>query len=132
MPISWLAGCIAATIEDTRASSLPCPILGHVGDGNFHCIILADPSDPAEMAEAERLNQRVMRRALALDGTCTGEHGVGLHKVSLLGEEFGDAAVALMRRLKAAWDPLNILNPEKVVIAASAARGGWTAQEGNT
>ena len=115
VPISRLAECIAATIEDTRASSLPCPILGHVGDGNFHCIILADPGDPAEMEEAERLNQRVMRRALAMDGTCTGEHGVGMHKIALLGEEFGDAAVDLMRRLKAAWDPLNILNPGKVV-----------------
>ena len=96
VPISRLAECVAATIEDTRTSSLPCPILGHVGDGNFHCIIIADPSNPSEMAEAERLNQRVMRRALTLDGTCTGEHGVGMHKISLLGEEFGDAAVDLM------------------------------------
>jgi D-lactate dehydrogenase (cytochrome) len=131
VPISRLAGCIAETIEDTRASTLPCPVLGHVGDGNFHCIILADPTSPAEMEEAERLNQRVMRRALAQDGTCTGEHGVGLHKVALLGEEFGAAGVDLMRRLKAAWDPLNILNPGKVVIAA-AARGGWAAREGDT
>jgi D-lactate dehydrogenase (cytochrome) len=115
VPISRLAECIAATIEDTSKSSLPCPILGHVGDGNFHCIILADPGDPAEMEEAERLNHRVMRRALAMDGTCTGEHGVGMHKIPLLAEEFGDAAVDLMRRLKTAWDPLNILNPGKVV-----------------
>lgn len=115
VPISRLADCIAATIEDTRASSLPCPILGHVGDGNFHCIILADPNNPAEMEEAERLNQRVMRRALESDGTCTGEHGVGMHKIPLLVEEFGEAGVDLMRRLKAAWDPLNILNPGKIV-----------------
>jgi D-lactate dehydrogenase (cytochrome) len=80
------------------------------------CIIIADRGDPAEMEEAERLNRRVMRHALALDGTCTGEHGVGMHKISLLGEEFGDAAVDLMRRLKTAWDPLNILNPGKVVM----------------
>ena len=86
-----------------------------MGDGNFHCVILADPADPAEMEQAERLNQRVMRRALAMDGTCTGEHGVGMHKIPMLDEEFGDAAVDLMRRLKAAWDPLNILNPGKVV-----------------
>src|SRR5206468_3466737 len=72
VPITRLAECIAATIEDTRASSLPCPMLGHVGDGNFHCIILADQCVPAEMEEAERLNQRVMRRAPAMDGTCTG------------------------------------------------------------
>lgn len=115
VPISRLAECIAATIEDTRESSLPCPILGHVGDGNFHVIILADPNNPAEMDEAERLNQRVMRRALELDGTCTGEHGVGRHKIPLLVEEFGEAGVDLMRRLKAAWDPLNILNPGKIV-----------------
>jgi D-lactate dehydrogenase (cytochrome) len=120
VPISRLAEIIAATIEDTRGSSLPCPILGHVGDGNFHCVILADPGDPAEMEEAERLNQRVMRRALAMDGTCTGEHGVGRHKIALLDEEFGDPAVDLMRRLKAAWDPLNILNPGKVVRTTSA------------
>src|SRR5207253_9514181 len=73
VPISRLAGCSAETIEDTRASSLACPILGHVGDGNVHCIILANATNPAEMEEAERLNQRVMRQALELDGTCTGE-----------------------------------------------------------
>lgn len=117
VPISRLAECITETIADTRTSALPCPMLGHVGDGNFHCIILADPTSPAEMAEAEHLNQRVMRRALAMDGTCTGEHGVGMHKIALLDEEFGASAVDLMRRLKAAWDPLNILNPGKVIIA---------------
>src|SRR5262249_13487382 len=89
VPISRLAECVSATIADTSTCSLPCPILGHVGDGNFHCIILTDPSSPSEIAEAERLNQRVMRRALAMDGTCTGEHGVGMHKISLLDEEFG-------------------------------------------
>jgi D-lactate dehydrogenase (cytochrome) len=123
VPISRLTECIAATLEDTRTCSLPCPILGHVGDGNFHCITLADSTNPAEMEEAERLNQRVMRRALALDGTCTGEHGVGIHKIELLGEEFGDHAVDLMRRLNAAWDPLNILNPGKVVATTSPPGG---------
>lgn len=78
-------------------------------------MIVIDPSVPAEMEEAERLNQRVMRRALAMDGTCTGEHGVGMHKIALLDEEFGDPGVDLMRRLKKAWDPLNILNPGKIV-----------------
>jgi D-lactate dehydrogenase (cytochrome) len=116
VPISRLADCITETIDDTRASSLPCPIFGHVGDGNFHCVIVADPTNLAEMEEAERLNQRIMRRALAMDGTCTGEHGVGMHKISLLSEEFGEHAVELMRRLKRAWDPLSILNPGKVVI----------------
>jgi D-lactate dehydrogenase (cytochrome) len=121
VPISRLADCIRETIEDTRTSSLPCPVFGHVGDGNFHCVIVADPNDPAEMQEAERLNQRVMQRALAMDGTCTGEHGVGMHKIPLLKEEFGDDAVDLMRRLKTAWDPLNILNPGKVVLPQPAA-----------
>lgn len=118
VPISRLAECIAATIDDTRSCSLQCPILGHVGDGNFHCIIIADPNNPEEMEAAENLNQRVMRRALDMDGTCTGEHGVGMHKITLLNEEFGDAGVEMMRRLKKAWDPLNILNPGKVVITS--------------
>jgi D-lactate dehydrogenase (cytochrome) len=115
VPISRLAECIQETIDDTRDSKLPCPIFGHVGDGNFHCVIVVDPNTPAEMEEAERLNQRIMRRALAMDGTCTGEHGVGMHKIALLDEELGEAAVDLMRKLKRAWDPLNILNPAKVV-----------------
>ncbi len=116
VPISRLADCIRETIDDTRTSSLPCPIFGHAGDGNFHCVILADPASAEEMQEAERLNQRVMQRALAMDGTCTGEHGVGMHKIPLLKEEFGEDAVDLMRRLKRAWDPLNILNPGKIVL----------------
>jgi D-lactate dehydrogenase (cytochrome) len=115
VPISRLAQCIVDTLADTQASDLPCPVFGHVGDGNFHCVILADPSNPEEMAEAERLNQRVMRRALAMDGTCTGEHGIGLHKVPLLHEELGEDALDLMKRLKQAWDPLNIMNPGKVL-----------------
>ena len=118
VPISRLAQCIDATIEDTRTCSVPCPIFGHVGDGNFHCVIVVDPNNAAEMEEAERLNQKIMRRALAMDGTCTGEHGVGVHKISLLKTEFGDPAVDLMRRLKRAWDPLNILNPGKIVTIA--------------
>jgi len=115
VPISRLAECIGATLDDIRSSTLPSPLFGHVGDGNFHCVILANPNDAAEMAEAERLNRRVMRRALAMDGTCTGEHGIGLHKIDLLEEELGPDAVDLMRRLKRAWDPLNILNPRKIV-----------------
>lgn len=118
VPISRLADCVQETIDDVSASSLPCPIFGHVGDGNFHCVIVTDPNNPAEVEEAERLNQRIMHRALAMDGTCTGEHGVGMHKIPLLREEFGEPAVDLMRRLKIAWDPLNILNPGKVVAVA--------------
>jgi len=115
VPISRLAECIDETIRDTEASSLPAPILGHVGDGNFHCAILVDPGDAAEMEEAERLNRRIVERALRMDGTCTGEHGVGMHKMDFLVDEHGADAVELMARIKRAFDPLNILNPGKVV-----------------
>lgn len=115
VPISRLAECIGETIRDTEASSLPAPILGHVGDGNFHCAILVDPASPDEVAEAERLNRRIVERALRMDGTCTGEHGVGLHKMDFLLEEHGADGIELMARIKRAFDPLNILNPGKVV-----------------
>jgi D-lactate dehydrogenase (cytochrome) len=115
VPLSRLADCIEETIADVAGSALPCPIFGHVGDGNFHCLIIADPNDPAQVDEAERLNQRVMRRALAMGGTCTGEHGIGLHKLDLLGDEHGDDVLDLMRRIKRAFDPDDILNPGKVV-----------------
>ncbi|MFN7777268.1 MAG: FAD-binding oxidoreductase [Betaproteobacteria bacterium] len=117
VPISRLADCIVATEEDLRSSFLPAPILGHVGDGNFHCAILADPTKPEELAEAERLNRRIVERALALDGTCTGEHGIGLHKMDFLVQEHGADAVDLMARIKRAFDPLNLLNPGKIVRA---------------
>jgi D-lactate dehydrogenase (cytochrome) len=115
VPISRLAECITETIRDTSASPLPAPILGHVGDGNFHCAILADPGRPEEIEEAERLNRRIVARALAMDGTCTGEHGVGMHKMDFLREEHGDDALELMARIKRSFDPQNILNPGKVV-----------------
>ena len=115
VPISRLAECITETVRDIEASFLPAPILGHVGDGNFHCAILVDPAKPEEMEEAERLNQRIVARALAADGTCTGEHGIGLHKMDFLLEEHGEASVELMARIKRAFDPLNILNPGKVL-----------------
>ena len=115
VPISRLAECIVETERDTAESFLPAPILGHVGDGNFHVAILADPADPREAEEAERLNQRIVARALAMDGTCTGEHGVGLHKMDFLRDEHGDDALDLMARIKRAFDPLNIMNPGKIV-----------------
>ncbi|MGZ9032037.1 MAG: FAD-linked oxidase C-terminal domain-containing protein, partial [Burkholderiaceae bacterium] len=115
VPISRLAECISETIRDTSASPLPAPILGHVGDGNFHCAILADPEKADELEEAERLNRRIVRRALAMDGTCTGEHGVGMHKMEFLREEHGDDALELMARIKRSFDPQNILNPGKIV-----------------
>ncbi len=115
VPISRLAQCISDTIKDTEASFLPAPILGHVGDGNFHCAILANTEDAAEMAEAERLNQRIVARALAADGTCTGEHGIGMHKMDFLIDEHGTDGVELMARIKRSFDPLNIMNPGKVL-----------------
>ncbi len=115
VPISRLAECINETIADIDSSFLPAPILGHVGDGNFHCAILTNAEDPREVAEAERLNTRIVERAIAMDGTCTGEHGVGMHKMAFLREEHGDDALDLMVRLKRAFDPLNIMNPGKVV-----------------
>ncbi|NLD68914.1 MAG: 2-hydroxy-acid oxidase, partial [Limnobacter sp.] len=92
----------------------PTMLLGHVGDGNFHAVLLIDPQDPAEVEEAERLNREIVRLALSVDGTCTGEHGIGLHKVDFLEEEAGDDALDLMRRIKRALDPDNILNPGKI------------------
>ena len=115
VPISRLAECITETIRDLAASPLPAPILGHVGDGNFHCAILADPANAGEIEEAERLNGRIVARALAMDGTCTGEHGVGMHKMDFLRAEHGDDALELMARIKRSFDPQNILNPGKIV-----------------
>jgi len=114
VPISRLAECVTATEADLQASSLPCPIVGHVGDGNFHVIILIDPDKPEEREEAERINARVVERALAMGGTCTGEHGIGMHKKDFLRTEHGDDALDVMRAIKRALDPQNLLNPGKI------------------
>ena len=113
VPISRLAECILETKKDLKQSFLIAPLVGHVGDGNFHLGFLIDRNDPAELAEAERLNDRLVMRALAMDGTCTGEHGVGLGKQKFLIAEHGEA-VSVMRQVKQALDPLNILNPGKI------------------
>lgn len=113
VPISRLAEAIRETQRDLAASRLPAPIVGHVGDGNFHVQILIDPTDPAELAEARSLGDRMARRALELDGTVTGEHGVGLGKKQLLVEEHGDA-LAVMAAVKTALDPYNLMNPGKI------------------
>ena len=115
VPISRLADCIAETLEDIGRSGLVAPVFGHVGDGNFHCLLLVDPGNAQEGRTAEALSQRLVRRAIAFEGTCTGEHGVGLHKMQYLEEEHGAVTVDVMRRIKAALDPHNILNPGKVV-----------------
>jgi D-lactate dehydrogenase (cytochrome) len=114
VPISRLAECVEETERDLVASSLPCPIVGHVGDGNFHVAMLLDPSRAEEREEAERLNRRIVERALAMGGTCTGEHGVGLHKMAFLLDEHGADAVDVMRAVKHALDPRNLMNPGKI------------------
>ncbi len=114
VPISRLAECIIETKSDLATSSLIAPLVGHAGDGNFHLVFLVNPDDPAEMAEAKRLNERMVRRALAMGGTCTGEHGVGYGKMPFLEAEHGEA-LEVMRALKRALDPHNIMNPGKMV-----------------
>ena len=89
-------------------------IVGHVGDGNFHVGYLIDPALPDERVAAERLSERLVQRAIALEGTCTGEHGIGLHKMGFLVDEAGAGAVALMRQIKRTLDPKNIMNPGKI------------------
>jgi D-lactate dehydrogenase (cytochrome) len=114
VPISRLAECIVETAKDIERASMPIPLFGHVGDGNFHCVILVDPNNQADIDEAKAFNVRVVRRALAMEGTCTGEHGIGIGKQPYLVEELGEA-VDVMRDLKRALDPENLLNPGKVV-----------------
>jgi D-lactate dehydrogenase (cytochrome) len=114
VPISKLAEIIAASIEDADASGLPYYIVGHVGDGNFHLAYLIDPNAVGQREAAEDMSERMVRRAIALEGTCTGEHGIGLHKQGFLLEELGEATVATMRTLKQALDPKNIMNPGKI------------------
>lgn len=115
VPISRLADCIAATRDDIAASGLTAPIVGHVGDGNFHTLILVAPGNHDEVARAEALNRRIVERALAMDGTCTGEHGIGIGKQDFLLAEHGEVAVDAMRALKQALDPENLLNPGKIL-----------------
>ncbi|KQW68633.1 MULTISPECIES: FAD-binding oxidoreductase [unclassified Methylibium] len=114
VPISRLAECINETVAEADESGIPYFIVGHVGDGNFHVGYLIDPTAPGERAEAERLNQLLVARALRLEGTCTGEHGIGLHKMGFLLDEAGAGGVALMRQIKHALDPGNIMNPGKI------------------
>ncbi|MDR5812401.1 MULTISPECIES: FAD-linked oxidase C-terminal domain-containing protein [unclassified Caballeronia] len=114
VPISRLAECVDETEQDLIASTLPCPIVGHVGDGNFHVAMLLDPDKPEELEEAERINHRIVGRALKMGGTCTGEHGVGLHKMGFMLEEHGAEAIGVMRAIKQALDPKNLMNPGKI------------------
>ena len=114
VPISRLAECISETQRDLADSPIPSALVGHVGDGNFHLVFMIDPQRPDEIAEAGRLNERMVARALAMEGTSTGEHGVGYGKMDFLVSEHGEA-LSVMRSIKKALDPDNILNPGKIV-----------------
>jgi D-lactate dehydrogenase (cytochrome) len=115
VPISRLAECVVQTQQDVYTSGLVAPIVGHVGDGNFHLTLLVDMSDAAEIKWAEDLLERLVQRALSMEGTCTGEHGVGQGKMKYLAAEHGEAALQVMRSLKNALDPDGIMNPGKII-----------------
>jgi D-lactate dehydrogenase (cytochrome) len=114
VPISRLADCLLESVKEADASGLPYFLVGHVGDGNFHFGYLLDPHDPKEREVAEQLNHSLVARALSMEGTCTGEHGVGLHKMGFLVTETGQGAIDVMRSIKRALDPKNIMNPGKI------------------
>jgi D-lactate dehydrogenase (cytochrome) len=116
VPISRLAECVTATQRQVAELKLLAPILGHVGDGNFHLSLLVDMSDADEVRRAKLLVERLAELALAMDGTCTGEHGVGQGKMKYLPAEYGPAAIAAMAAIKRALDPQNIMNPGKIVV----------------
>jgi len=116
VPISRLADCLLDSVAEVDASGIPYFLVGHVGDGNFHFGYLIDPDSAQERATAETLNNQLVARALSLEGTCTGEHGIGLHKMDFLVTEAGVGAVAMMRTIKHALDPNNIMNPGKVFL----------------
>jgi D-lactate dehydrogenase (cytochrome) len=118
VPISRLAECVTATQADIAESRIIAPIVGHVGDGNFHLTMLVDLADADEVERAEGLSGRLVERALSMDGTCTGEHGVGQGKIKYMVAEHGAAAVAVMASIKRALDPQNILNPGKMIVSA--------------
>jgi D-lactate dehydrogenase (cytochrome) len=116
VPISRLAEIIDASVHEADASGLPYYIVGHVGDGNFHLAYLVKEGDAEQRATAEDLSHRMVQRAIALEGTCTGEHGIGLHKMGFLVDEAGAGAVEMMRTIKRALDPKNIMNPGKIFV----------------
>jgi D-lactate dehydrogenase (cytochrome) len=117
VPISRLAECVRETMQDVQSYIAPVPLLGHIGDGNFHLMFLVDPAKPEETELAKKLNKRLVERALAMEGTCTGEHGVGLGKMASLQMELGDDVIDVMRDIKKTLDPDNLMNPGKVLPA---------------
>jgi D-lactate dehydrogenase (cytochrome) len=120
VPVSRLAECLTETRQDADASDLVAPIVGHVGDGNFHMLILIDPAKPDDIVRAKALHARMVARAIAMDGTCTGEHGIGLGKIGFLVDELGDA-VDVMRGIKRALDPQGLMNPGKIFAEGAGA-----------
>jgi D-lactate dehydrogenase (cytochrome) len=114
VPISRLADCIVESKKDVATASFPAPVVGHVGDGNFHMSFILDPENPAELAEAKVVEEKIIRRALEMGGTCTGEHGIGTGRIKYLREEHG-AGLDAMRAVKQAFDPDNRMNPGKMV-----------------
>ncbi len=114
VPISRLAECIVQTQRDIKESELLAPILGHVGDGNFHLALVIDPTDSNEVERAKALHTRMIARAISVDGTCTGEHGIGYGKINFLEQELGQAT-EVMKQIKMALDPQNIMNPGKII-----------------
>jgi D-lactate dehydrogenase (cytochrome) len=114
VPLSRLADCVTQTQADIEALGLIAPIVAHAGDGNFHLSVLIDMDDPAEVGAAEKLSSQMVERAIAMDGTCTGEHGIGQGKIGYLENELG-SALDVMRTIKQAIDPDNIMNPGKIV-----------------
>ncbi|OGA20989.1 MAG: hypothetical protein A3H34_02770 [Betaproteobacteria bacterium RIFCSPLOWO2_02_FULL_67_19] len=117
VPISRLAECVRESMEDVKSYVVPVPLLGHIGDGNFHLVFLIDPANADELALAKKLNQRLVERAIRMEGTCTGEHGIGLGKQESLRAELGDDVIGVMRGIKRLFDPENLMNPGKVVPA---------------
>lgn len=120
VPISRLAECIEATAADLREHNLLAPIFGHVGDGNFHALILVDPNDAEEVERAEGVAHRLAERAIAMQGSCTGEHGIGITKQHFMEVEHGANSVDVMRAIKAALDPKQLMNPGKIFARGSS------------
>jgi D-lactate dehydrogenase (cytochrome) len=115
VPISRLAECVSETMADVKNYIAPVPLLGHIGDGNFHLMFLVDPAQPAETETAKQFNQRLIERALRMEGTCTGEHGIGMGKIGSMTLELGEDVIDVMRDIKRVFDPDNLMNPGKVV-----------------
>ncbi|CAK9160831.1 unnamed protein product [Ilex paraguariensis] len=115
VPLSHLGDLISRSKKELDASPLVCTVVAHAGDGNFHTVILFDPKSDKQQKEAERLNQFMVHTALSMEGTCTGEHGVGTGKMKYLEQELGIEALQTMKRIKAALDPNNIMNPGKLI-----------------